>query len=90
MAALSTSNLAALGGGWQGTLGVSTAQSADQRQLALVDPTQSTAGLLTLLGLQQSAQGTGTDKQQATTALAALSRRLVVPTAESLGPSAGS
>lgn len=79
MAALSTSNLAALGGGWQGTLGVSTAQSADQRQLALVDPTQSTAGLLTLLGLQQSAAGSGSGKQEATAALAALSRRLVVP-----------
>lgn len=79
IAALSTSNLAALGGGWQGTLGVSTTQSADQRQLALVDPTQSTAGLLTLLGLQQSAHGTGEGKQEATTALAALSRRLVVP-----------
>jgi hypothetical protein len=79
MAALSTSNLAALGGGWQGTLGVSTASSADQRQLALVDPSRSTAGLLTLLGLQQSAKGSGTGTAEAATALAALSRRLVVP-----------
>lgn len=79
MAALSTSNLAALGGGWAGTLGVSTAQSADQRKLALVDPTTSTAGLLTLLGLQQSAHGSGQGKADAANALATLSRRLVVP-----------
>lgn len=80
IAALSTSNLAALGGGWQGTLGVSTAQSADQRQLALVDPSTSTAGLLTLLGLEQSAHGSGQGTAEAANALAALSRRLVVPT----------
>jgi Ca-activated chloride channel family protein len=79
IAALSTSNLAALGGGWQGTLGASTAQSADARQVALVDPDGSTAGLLTLLGLEQSAQGSGNGTAQAATALAALSRRLVVP-----------
>lgn len=80
MAALSTSNLAALGGGWAGALNVSTAQSADQRQLALVDPTTSTAGLLTLLGLQQSAHSSGADGAKAAKALTALSRRLVVPT----------
>jgi Ca-activated chloride channel family protein len=79
MAALSTSNLAALGGGWQGTLGVSTAASADKRQLALVDPSQSTAGLLTLLGLTQTAQSAGQGKTDAANALASLSRRLVVP-----------
>ncbi|HET8616616.1 MAG TPA: VWA domain-containing protein [Actinomycetales bacterium] len=85
MAALSTSNLAALGGGWQGTLGVSTAASADQRQLALVDPSRSTAGLLTLLGLEQSAKGSGSGTAQAVTALAALSRRLVVPSDDQSG-----
>jgi Ca-activated chloride channel homolog len=85
MAALSTSNLAALGGGWQGTLGVSTASSADRRQLALVDPATSTAGLLTLLGLQQSAQGSGASQAQAATALATLSRRLVVPADDRAG-----
>jgi Ca-activated chloride channel homolog len=85
MAALSTSNLAALGGGWQGTLGVSTAASADQRQLALVNPATSTAGLLTLLGLQESARGSGASQTQAATALATLSRRLVVPADDRAG-----